>query len=354
MTRKFLSLPLLRTTPLSALLALTLTATALAPCSSFAGDAASLPASLTVHETVINDTRPVVARLVASDTASARARIAGLIISLNIDEGSIVKKGQTIALIRDESLDPQIAALGSKINGIEKQLAQYRTDLARAEKLLARGYVAPAKVDQARTAVEVASRELSGAKSQRRAMSAQKSKGRIVAPTDARVTEVKVVSGSTVSPGEVIARLATLDGVVRLSLPERHAGTLAEGETISLRLPARGDAARTATITKIYPELRGGNVVADAVVEGGLQALVGERVDVLVPIGERRALRLPKSYISTRYGVDFIRVHVGEHIIDAPVTLANPQADASGYVEILAGLKDGDRVEQPRAQHRAK
>ena len=156
-----------------------------------------------------------------------------------------------------------------------------------------------------------------------------------------------VVQGSIVSPGEVIAKLATIEGVVRLSLPERHAGQIEQGQTIELRLPARGGEQKQAVITKIYPVLRGGAVIADAVVDGGLSALVGERIDVLVRIGERSALRIPKTYIATRYGIDFVKVHVGEHIIDAPVTLANPVADADGYVEILAGLHAGDEIELP-------
>ncbi len=308
---------------------------------------AQSPTTLTVSKDVITDYRPVVARLESSDTATVRARIPGIIVRLDIDEGTVVKKGQIIATIRDESLNPGIAALDAKINGIEKQLAQYKTELAQAEKLFERGFVATTKRDQAQTAVDITAKELSGTKSQRSALAAQRGKGVIRAPADARVTQVNVSKGSAVSPGEVIANMATLDGVVRLSLPERHAGQIKEGEIISLRLPARGGETHQATITKVYPELRGGNVIADAVVDGGLSALVGERIDVLAPVGERLALRIPKSFVTTRYGIDFVRVHVGELTIDAPITLANPKADADGFVEVLAGLHDGDTIETP-------
>jgi len=307
----------------------------------------TLPTTLKVSTDIITDYRPVVARLESSDTATARARIAGIITRLDIDEGSVVKKGQIIATIRDESLNPQIAALDAKINGIEKQLAQYKTELAQAEQLFERGFVSTAKRDQAQTSVDITAKELSGTKSQRAALQAQRSKGVIIAPADARVTNVNVAQGSAVAPGEVIANMATLDGVVRLSLPERHAGHIKEGEIISLRLPARGGKTHQATITKVYPELRGGAVIADAVVDGGLSALVGERVDVLAPIGERFALRIPKSFVTTRYGIDFVKIHVGEHIIEAPITLANPAADTKGFVEVLAGLHDGDTIEIP-------
>ncbi|HHI88404.1 MAG TPA: HlyD family efflux transporter periplasmic adaptor subunit, partial [Hellea balneolensis] len=174
------------------------------------------------------------------------------------------------------------------------------------------------------------------------------SKGRVTAPADARVTEVSVVKGSTVSPGQVIARLATLDGVVRLALPERHAGAIHEGEVLTLRLPARGGKTFKATITKIYPELKGGAVIADARVVGRLNALVGERVDVLVAVGRRRALLIPKSYVTTRYGIDFVKVHVGDYLLEAPVTLADPKGK-DGQVEVLAGLHDGDIIESPEA-----
>ena len=300
--------------------------------------------NLTLHKQIVTDFRPVIARLESSDTSTARARISGVITRLDIDEGTVVKKGQTLAIVRDESINPGIASLDSRISGIQNQLDQFQSDLDRAQKLLDKGFVTPANRDKARTAVEVTAKSLSSAKAQRRALAATRSKGVITAPSDARITEVNVVEGSVVSPGEIIAKLVTLDGVVRLSLPERHAGQIKQGEVLDLRLPTRDSETRQATITKIYPEIRGGAVIADAVVDGGMSALVGERVDVLVPVGQREALRIPKSYVTTRYGIDFVKVQVGEYTIDAPVTLANPKADAEGYVEILAGLRDGDII----------
>ena len=117
---------------------------------------------------------------------------------------------------------------------------------------------------------------------------------------------------------------------------------------MSLRAPGRGGALQTATIVKVYPELRGGAVIADAVAPEGLSALVGERVDVLAPIGERRAILIPEDHVATRFGVDFVRVAVGDRLVDAPVTLAGPSTAQPGYVEVLSGLRQGDRIERPR------
>jgi len=266
---------------------------------------------------------------------------------LNIVEGQIVKAGEVVAIVTDDTLAPQLASLSSRIEGLKSQIRQSEEDLTRNEGLLARGFYPKARLDEERTALDVLRRSLASTEAERRALSAREAEGRILAPANAHVTAVNVVQGSVVSPGEILASFATVNGIVRLALPERHAATISEGETISLRLPSRSDDIRTATIMKVYPELRQGSVIADATVQGGLTALFGERVDVLAPVGERRAIRIPKEYVSTRFGVDFVRVAVGERFVDAPVALAAPLVDDTGQYEILSGLRPGDKIQKP-------
>lgn len=302
---------------------------------------------LTVEESIVVDYRPVIARIEAGDTATARSRLQGVVTRLNVVEGQIVKAGEVVAVVTDDTLAPQLASLSSRIEGLKSQIRQSEEDLTRNEGLLARGFYPKARLDEERTALDVLRRSLASAEAERRALSAREAEGRILAPANAHVTAVNVVQGSVVSPGEILASFATVNGIVRLALPERHAASIAEGETISLRLPSRSDDIRTATIMKIYPELRQGSVIADATVQGGLTALFGERVDVLAPVGERRAIRIPKEYVSTRFGVDFVRVAVGERFVDAPVALAAPLVDDTGQYEILSGLRPGDKIQKP-------
>lgn len=302
---------------------------------------------LFVEQSVVMDYRPVVARIEAGDTATARSRLQGVVTRLSIDEGDVVKSGQVVAIVTDDKLSPQIASLTARIEGLESQIRQSEEDLTRNEALFNEGFFPKARLDEQRTGLDVLKRNLASAEAERRALSARQSEGRILAPADARVTGVNVVEGSVVNPGEVIASFATLDGVVRLSLPERHASQVEEGSTVTLRLPARDDQTRTATIVKVYPELRNGAVIADATVEGGLNALVGERVDVLAPVGERRAIRIPRAYVKTSYGVDFVSVKVGDRFVTAPVALAAPLADMDDMHEVLSGLKPGDIIEIP-------
>lgn len=307
-------------------------------------------ALLTVERLPVTDYRPVVARVEAGDMTSARSRLQGVVTRLSIDEGDLVRQGQVVAVVSDDTLPSQISALGSRIDAAKSEVRQLEADLARAETLAAQGFYARARLEELKTTLDVARQRLGASEAEKRALEARRNEGDIRAPTNARVTEVRVVQGSVVSPGEVLANFATLEGVVRLSLPERHAGQLAEGATITLRLPSRDGEIRTASVVKIYPELRDGAVIADAVVAGGLSALVGERVDVLAAVGERLAIRVPKAYVTTRFGVDFVRVRVGERFIEAPVALASTQADAEGRLEVLSGLRPGDVIALPVAR----
>lgn len=303
--------------------------------------------SFEIEESIVMDYRPVVARIEAGDTATARSRLQGVVTRLSIDEGDIVETGDIVAIVTDDTLPPQLAALDSRMASLGSEIRQAEDDLKRNETLFGQGFYPKARLDEQRTGLDVLRQSLTTAKSEKNALTARQNEGRIRAPADAHVTEVNVVQGSVVSPGEVIASFASLDGVVRLSLPERHAAQISEGQSVTLHQPGRSDAVKTATIVKIYPELRNGAVIADATVPGGLNALVGERVDVLAPVGERRAIRIPREYVSTRYGVDFVRVQVGDRFVDAPVALTSPIADISGDFEVLSGLRAGDLIEKP-------
>ena len=306
--------------------------------------------TITIDDTVITDYRPVVARIEATDSAEARSRLQGVVTSLRIDEGQEVKAGDVIAVVTDETIAPQISALTSRIEGLTAQIEQQTEDLARAETLLADGFYPKARFEREQTALNVLKSNLKAAEDERRSVSARRSEGDIRAPADGRVTDVLIVEGSVVSPGQTIARLVTLEGLVRLSLPERHLAFIGEGKELPLRLPARSGAAQSAQIVKVYPALRDGAVIADAVVEGGLNALVGERADVLVPVGERTAIVIPAEFVTTRYGIDFVKVSVGDRFVEAPVVLAEPLV-TTGEFEVLSGLKRGDVIMLPEAEN---
>jgi RND family efflux transporter MFP subunit len=240
----------------------------------------------------------------------------------------------------------QAQSLDGQLHALESQLANAKTAFERAKSLMAGGYTTQAAFDQAKTNLDVLQHQLESARSQRAVIAQQADEGKILAPKAGRVLTVAIVPGSVVLPGEAVARIASGATFLRLSLPERHAALLRLGAPVSVapRGPD-GGAARQGRIAKIYPEIDNGRVIADAEVEGLADFFIGERVQVHAPVGERQALLIPRAAVSTRSGVDYVRVLRLEGALDVAVVVADaPQGDR---VEALTGLKAGDKVETP-------
>ena len=84
--------------------------------------------------------------------------------------------------------------------------------------------------------------------------------------------------------------------------------------------------------------------------EGLGDYFVSERIRVWVSAGERTAFIIPAGFISTRFGVDYVRVQdAGGLTRDVPVQRGRelPRRDLPDGIEILSGLKAGDRLVGP-------
>ena len=124
-----------------------------------------------------------------------------------------------------KSLDAQIA-------GLEAQLEQAQTDLTRAEDLFARGTIPKTRLDEARTAFNVASNAHRARIAERSVVEQQLAEGKVLAPTAGRVLKVPVTAGTVILPGETVATIAEQNFVLRLRVPERHALFLKAGDTV--------------------------------------------------------------------------------------------------------------------------
>ncbi|MQX34922.1 efflux RND transporter periplasmic adaptor subunit [Roseospira navarrensis] len=307
-----------------------------------AGPASAEP--LTVRPQTIADRKAVFATVESVDVLAARARLSGTVRDLTVDEGDAVTNGQRLALVVDEKLAPQMQALESQLNAQQATVDQARTDLRRARELRSQGAAPQSRLDSARTALEVAERQLDSLRSEMDVLRQQVSEGEVLAPAAGRVLEVMISDGSVVLPGEPIARVATERFILRLRLPERHARFIETGD--SVRVGPRGlgletgdvsaDDWRTGTIVKVYPELRNGRVIADVRVDDLGGYFVGERALVDIVTGQRTAYVVPPDYVSTRFGVTSVCLE-GRRVV-----IVQTGARVPGGIEVLSGLRPGD------------
>ena len=184
-------------------------------------------------------------------------------------------------------------------------------------------------MEQARTAQDVANAAIQARVAERAVVDQQIAEGRVLAPVGGRVLTVPVTNGAVVLPGDTLASIAARNYVLRLRVPERHAAF--------------------GTITRLYPRIEDGRVVADAD-RAGLDAyFVGERVTVWIGAGPRPAIVIPAALIRTRFGLDYALVRRGAAVVETPIQRGRPtpSPEMPDGMEILSGLAAGDALVQP-------
>lgn len=320
----------------------------------FAATGPALAAEFVIQPQEKTELKAVFGRVESRDTALARARIGGTIVSLAVEEGSAVKSGDVIATVVDDKLALQLEAIDARILAVDAELQNAITELNRAKKLLASGVVPKSRVDALQTQVDVLTNQMTAARAERAVLVQQGAEGEVLAPAPGRVLAVPVTRGTVVMPGETIARIAGGGYFLRLSLPERHASRIVEGDTVMVA--ARGtdasdaapDTARKGRMVKVYPEISGGRVLADVEVDGLGDFFVGERTLVWIPVEKRQVIGVPPAAVSNRYGIDYVRIAGASGEMDVAVIVGEAYETADGMrLEVLSGLNGGDKVILP-------
>lgn len=326
--------------------AIMVSAVALDPAPGEAGEYVVRPVEVT-------DYKAVFAQVRARDPVPARARIGGSVVELKVDEGSRVVAGEVIATIVDDKLALKKRSAESNLASTRAQLANARTEFERGRKLFAQGLIPKTRFDTLKTAVDVLVGKVASIEAEIAVIAQQAGEGAVKAPASGRVLKVPVTVNSVILPGEVIARIAGGGYFLRLALPERHAAVIREGEQVKVAARARieGPAAgmRTGTVVKVYPELAGGLVQADVEVDGLGDFFVGERTRVWMPVSRRKALLAPVAAVTTRHGVDYVRIagKDGERLEVAVMTGQRRRHGGVEAVEVLTGLAPGERIVTP-------
>jgi RND family efflux transporter MFP subunit len=305
---------------------------------------------LTVASRSVTDEKAVFATVESISVVPARGRIGGTVVQLNVREGDSVTSGQAIAAVGDDKLALQMKSLDAQIDALQAQSNQAQIDFDRIQGLVDRGILPRVKLDEARTALNVAENGMRARTAERAVVQQQFNEGQVLAPASGRVLKKLVAVGSVVLPGDPIAMIAQQNFKLRLRVPERHARFLKAGDGIRVDGGEFGDhASKSGVIDLVYPQIEDGRVIADATVEGLGEYFVGDRLRVWISGGSRTAFVIPSSYVTTRFGIDYVRIRQADRTIEAPIQRGRdlPSPDLPDGLEILSGIRVGDELVQP-------
>ena len=306
--------------------------------------------TLTVAQRSVADEKAVFATVESISVVPARSRIGGTVAQLHVREGDAVTRGQAIAVVADEKLVLQMKSLDAQIEALQAQADQAQIDFDRISGLVERGTLPRVKLDEARTALNVAQNGLRARTAERAVIQQQMTEGQVLAPQDGRVLKRLVVVGSVMLPGDAVVTIAQQNFKLRLRIPEQHARFLKAGDRIRLEGDEIGEqTARWGVIDLVYPQIEDGRVVADASVEELGEYFVGDRRRVWISSGDRPAFIIPSSYVTTRFGIDYVQLRQGDKTISVPVQRGRDRAtpDLPNGLEILSGIRAGDQLVRP-------
>lgn len=305
----------------------------------------TLPAGdmLKLGPTTISDMKAVGAEIATRDQAETLARIPGTLNSLSVRAGDMVQKGQRIGMIVDARLGYETAAYGAQIAAAQAEAARADADLSRIRDLYKEGVYARARLDQAVAMSRAANAQVAAARAQQGASASVAGQGAVIAPASGRVLRADIPAGSVVAPGMSIATVAAGPPILRLMLPESVAGQVKVGAQVLVDDKDMPEGSRRGQVTQVYPAVTGGQVRVDAALPGLSTDLVGRRVGAAIAVGERRALVVPRRFVTTRYGIDQVAIVTPDQRLSmVPIQIA-PTAEAD-KVEILSGVSAGDTL----------
>jgi HlyD family secretion protein len=293
------------------------------------------------------------ANLIVAQTESKNARAGGAPDEVAQLQGDLEKARVSVANLErtQQALEKLVAKQAATLD----ELAQNQAALAEARATLQTLQLRNAALAQRATAdVGKANLRERQAQEQVRALEEKVRSATVIAKADGTLYSLPVRAGDYVKVGDTLAEMADLGHVrVRAFVDEPDLGWLEPNQVIQVSWdakPGRTWTGRTEMVPKqvVARGTRSVGEVLCSVDNDKLELLPNVNVEVRIQVRDRRgALVVPRAAVRYDNGKHSVFVYDGDKVHRREISVG--VASATKY-EVLAGLKDGDRVALPGDQ----
>jgi membrane fusion protein (multidrug efflux system) len=268
----------------------------------------------------------------ANEQVTLAAPVTERIVRLNFDDGAFVSRGQVVAVLRQAEQTAQLTEANARAREAQQQLQ-------RVEALKNRGFATRSNYD---TQVAAAAQ----ARAQAQQVQAQIGDRVIRAPFSGWVSLRNISVGAIASQGTEIATVSDLSTIkLDFTVPETMLAAIREGLPIQARSAAYPDRPFSGTIRTIDPVIDPNTraVTVRAHLPNPDRMLrPGMMMSVAIQSSTRNALSVPELAILGEGDSQYVfLVGEGNRVHRTQVRTG---AHQDGRVEILAGLRPGQRV----------
>ncbi len=300
-----------------------------------------------VQPTTIEDVASISGDLHPIETVVIRARLEGDLDAVNVREGQVVRTGQVLARFDANEQESALRSAEADKVAAQSELSTAEWNADQSAQLFKAGAISEQAHRTAQQAVTTAKARLAAADSRVRATSSVVRDTKVISPTNGIVSKRLVESGEHVSRGASMLEVVRNDMLELVaSVPARAAGLVREGQAVRFIADGRDFGGRVARVSPtIDPTTRSITVYVEVpnpsgAIRGGTFA-TGQVVSRTV----ENVLAIPRDAI--HYSADGASQYAYRVVNDAIeyATLKLGVTDERlGLVEILDGLKAGDRI----------
>lgn len=288
-------------------------------------------------------------RLSLNGTVSATSevkivpKLQGRVLSVLVEEGDRIRKGQLLATIETPELEWQLRQQQAAQLTAEATLEKARTDFGRMSLLLAEGAISQQQHDASRTQLTISEAQLQQLKAAISQIRTQIDHGRLTAPFAGTVVTRFAEVGAMAAPGTPMFTLAEAGGLtVQVQVPEQELAKLALGSPATVHstaFPGRSFAGRIRRVNPaVNPQTR---LIAAEIDLGSSDLRIGMFVQVLIESGAHSGVVVPVAALQTEGDSSYVFVPDGAHAKRLPVRTGLRMDDR---IELLSGLPSGARV----------
>jgi RND family efflux transporter MFP subunit len=286
-------------------------------------------------------------QLAAEQEATVRAKVGGSLVSVDVEEGQNVRKGQVVARIEARDLVDANQSARVQARAAENAVTLARTELQRTETLVKGGALAERDLDNARNAVANAESQLAAAQARVASTSQQLEDTTVRSPLTGVVSDKAANEGDVVQPGAAIATIINPRSMrLEASVPSDQIGELRVGAQVNFEVRGYRGQTFAGKITRISPAADPATrqvpiFVSIPNVSGRL--IAGLFAEGRVSTQRRRALVLPEGAVELSGPAPTVtRLRDGKaERVSVQLGLRDAQTQR---IEIRSGVQEGDTI----------
>lgn len=167
----------------------------------------------TVLQKEVKDSQTYSGRLAAVDKVEVRPLVSGTIVSVNLKDGQLVKKGDVLFIIDPRPYQSEVDRAAGQVAAARARVTYTANDWQRAQRLIADNAIARRDYDEKQNAANEAAANLKTAQAALEAAEINLGYTRISAPISGRGSRAEITLGNVVSAGAGSPPLTTVVSV---------------------------------------------------------------------------------------------------------------------------------------------